>query len=69
MAYAEQFAKKGKGNPHAKAVSTYKYALDNGYEPEWELLYSHTENEDILGEEFVRLSEWFYASVWKQASG
>ena len=70
MAYAEQSSKtdkSGKGDPYAKAAAAYNYAVRNGYELEWELLYAHTELEGVLGEEFLRLSEWFYTSVWKQA--
>lgn len=70
LAYAIQFektAKSGKGDPLAKAMTSYQNSMGNGYEPEWELLYQGKETDEILGEECIEMCNWFYESVWKRA--
>jgi exodeoxyribonuclease V gamma subunit len=70
FAYAEQrdkTEKSGKGDPMAKATSTYLHSMKNGYEAEWEMLHHGYDVEMILGADFMDFCDWFYTSVWKQA--
>ena len=69
-AYAEQrekTEKSGRGDPVAKAVAAYIHSMKNGYEAEWEMLYHGQEVEEILGQDFMEMCDWFYESVWQQA--
>lgn len=70
LAYAIQFEKtekSGKGDPLAKAITSYQNSMQNGYEAEWELLYQGKEIDEILGDECIEMCNWFYESVWKRA--
>ncbi len=70
LAYAIQFEKSeknGKGDPVAKAITSYNNSMRNGYEAEWELLYQGKEIDEILGEECLEMCNWFYNAVWKKA--
>lgn len=64
---SEKTEKSGRGDPVAKAVGTALDSLNKGYEPEWELLFQGQSQEDVLGQEFLELCEWFYQSIWKRA--
>lgn len=70
-AYVEQLAKtsrSGKGSPWGKAAGSYVYSLEQGMEPEWDLLYQGQSTEMVLGQEFVDLCEWFFQSIWSRAN-
>ncbi len=70
-AYVEQLAKtsrSGKGSPWAKAAGSYAYTLEQGMEPEWDLLYQGQSTEMVLGQEFVDCCEWFFQSIWSRAN-
>jgi exodeoxyribonuclease V gamma subunit len=71
MAFArqqEKTEKSGKGDPLAKAVASYQYSLQRGYEAEWALLYQGQDVDTFLGQEFIDLCHWFYESVWSHAT-
>ncbi|MCF8056305.1 MAG: exodeoxyribonuclease V subunit gamma [Desulfocapsa sp.] len=71
MAFArqqEKTEKGGKGVPLEKAVADYQKSLEQGYEPEWELLYQGQDSNTVMGQEFVDICHWFYGSVWSHAT-
>jgi len=70
FAYAvqrEKTEKSGRGDPLGKAVGAYHYSMKNGYEAEWEMLHYGQDIEEIFGDNFIEICDWFYTSVWKHA--
>jgi len=70
FAYAvqsEKIEQSGKGDPAAKAIRSVFDSIDKGFEAEWELLFQGKSQEDVVGNEFPELCEWFYQSIWKRA--
>lgn len=68
FAYARQQA--GQNNrslPLDKAVQSFIHRLDNGYEPEWELLLSGSGEEIRFGAEFEHLCLQIMCPVWETA--
>lgn len=54
--YAKQLASsRGRVPPIEKAWQQAQYSLENGYEPEWELLLGDSENPFVSGSEFEQL--------------
>ncbi len=69
FAYAKQEDnKRANISPLEKAEATLQQRLENGYEPEWELLLSGMEGGRYLGEEFEQLCHEFIIPVWKEAN-
>jgi len=64
---SEKTEKSGRGDPVAKAVHSVLHSLDNGWEAEWDLLFSGQSPETFLTPEFFEHCEWFYQSIWKRA--
>ncbi len=66
--YARQQASpKARSAPLDKALAAYRTAMDNGYEPEWALLYGNSRAEAVLDAEFVELAEEILGPVWRAA--
>lgn len=66
FAYAGQLANtRSRTSPIDKASQTLNIRLQNGYEPEWELLHSGSGGEKVgLGEEFERFCHEIMCPVW-----
>lgn len=63
--YVRQLAnKRSRTSPIDKALQTLNMRLQNGYEPEWELLLSGSGEEIEFGEEFVRLCHEIMCPLW-----
>ncbi|HID69606.1 MAG TPA: exodeoxyribonuclease V subunit gamma [Desulfobacterales bacterium] len=70
LAYArerEKFEETGKGDPLFKAKQSFSRSLEQGYEPEWELLYQYQTYDNLFGQEFLETANWFYDSIWRRA--
>ncbi len=62
--FARQQAKKTSVSPVDKAQKTMNQRLLNGYEPEWQLLFSGSGEEIALGPEFERLCHEIMCPIW-----
>ena len=63
--YARQLAnKRSRTSPIDKALQTLNMRLQNGYEPEWELLLSGSGEGIEFGEEFERLCQEIMCPLW-----
>jgi hypothetical protein len=49
-------------------MQVYRTRLENGYEPEWRLLYGDTPAEALCGEEFLQLCEEIVCPIWSAAN-
>ena len=66
LAYAQQEANpKARSSPLDKAIAVYKTKMDNGYEPEWQLLYGDSPAEEVLDSEFVALCQEIICPLWR----
>jgi len=66
--YASQLAnKRSRTSPIEKALQTLNTRLQNGYEPEWELLLSGSGVELVFGEDFERFCHEIMCPVWSAA--
>ena len=57
LEYCRQLEKNPQNIAMERAGKVYSRALENGYEPSWQLLYKHIGVETVLDEKFVELSE------------
>lgn len=65
LVYARQLANtRSRTSPIDKALQTLNMRLQNGYEPEWELLLSGSGQEIEFGEEFERLCHEIMCPLW-----
>jgi len=65
FAYARQQSSNwAKSSPLDKAVQDMNKRLQNGYEPEWQLLLGEASGENVLGEEFERLCREIVCPIW-----
>jgi len=65
LAYARQLAnERSRVLPLDKALQTLNTRLQNGYEPEWELLLRGREEEDRLGDDFEQLCREIMCPLW-----
>ena len=68
FAYARQLASEKARTPALdKAIQVYCTRMEQGYEPEWQLLYANTEPDELFGEEFVQLCLATICPVWSVA--
>jgi len=66
--YAVQLANpRAKTPPLDKAQRTLIRRLENGYEPEWELLFRGRKTGDLLGVEFEQLCHEIFCPLWSGA--
>jgi len=66
--YARQEANgRAKSPPEEKAMQVYRTRMENGYEPEWQLLYGNAAAAEVLGEEFLQLSRELLSVIWRMA--
>jgi hypothetical protein len=63
--YASQLAnRRSRTAPIDKALQALKLRLQNGYEPEWELLFSGSGEEIEIGGDFERLCNQIMCPLW-----
>ncbi|PIE68529.1 MAG: exodeoxyribonuclease V subunit gamma [Deltaproteobacteria bacterium] len=55
----------GKGNSLAKAVQSAQYSIDNGWEPEWNLLLAGKSVEKSLNDDFRRYAEKILVPLYR----
>ena len=68
LAYARQEANgRAKTSPEEKSGLVYRGRLENGYEPEWRLLYGNATPAEVLDEEFFQLCRELMCSIWRMA--
>lgn len=68
LAYARQDANgRAKTSPEEKAGLVYRGRLENGYEPEWRLLYGNATPAEVLDEEFFQFCRELMCSIWRMA--
>jgi len=66
LAYAMQEANpKSRAAPIDRALAVYRTRMENGYEPEWALLYGDSPAEEVLDEEFLDLCLEIICSIWR----
>lgn len=53
--------------PEEKARQLYRSRLEDGYEPEWRLIYGEARPEEVLGEESFALCREVLCAVWRNA--
>lgn len=69
LAYARQDASdRGRTPAIDKAMQVYRTRMENGYEPEWRLLYGDTPAEELCGEEFQQLCREIVCPIWRTAN-
>ncbi len=68
FAFARQESSgRGRTEPLEKALKTYRSRLEDGYEPEWRLLYGEAPPAEVLDEEFFELCREILCSIWRGA--
>lgn len=60
---------RARSTPMAKALGVYHARMENGYEPEWTLLYGTRKAEEVLDAEFLDLCREILFAVWSNADG
>ena len=61
----QTLSKRATVSPLEKARLTFRNDLERGYEPVWSLLYGDAGEEEVLGEDFVMLTERILLPLWR----
>jgi exodeoxyribonuclease V gamma subunit len=64
----QQNKKRSTKSPLEAATESFTYSREQGYEPEWQLLYGGCDPHTLLGPEFERLCEEFLGPIWSETT-
>jgi exodeoxyribonuclease V gamma subunit len=65
----QKLSSRARISPLQKAGNCLRTCLDNGYEPAWSLLYRNLEDESVIDDEFVEMTEQILLPLWSRCHG
>ncbi len=70
LAYCRQiFKQRARRTPLEEARKKYTDILEKGFEPSWQLLYQGLTVENVIAEDFTKLTERYFMPLWRVCHG